>query len=78
MGKSTPCCEYCTRCLEITKKNSPNQSIDPSSPGSKVQFNKALLYISMYSAVFLAIGMNTYIPHTKGLCEFCKLTKALL
>ncbi|MBA9028625.1 MFS transporter [Peribacillus huizhouensis] len=41
-------------------KNNPNQSVDHSSPGIKVQFNKALLYMSMYSAVFLVIVMGIY------------------
>ena len=34
--------------------------VDPSSPGVKAQFGKGLLYMSMYSAVFLVIIMGIY------------------
>lgn len=41
-------------------KNDSSASVDLSSPGIKTQFGKGLLYMSMYSAVFLVIVMSIY------------------
>ena len=43
----------------------PGQSVDYSSPGIKEQYGKALLYMAMYSAVFLVIVMGIYYVSVK-------------
>lgn len=51
--------------LYMKPKNLKDPSVDRTSPGIKAEYNKGLLYMSLYSAVFLVIIMGIYFVSVK-------------